>query len=296
MRGWAFFCLHWQGLSLIKISIANDYLAMKLLLPSLLLLTCTSYAVQQEVSVQLASARTEYRTHDASAVPGFNIKFELSPAPGISLCDTEDLPPEIVVTDAAGTRHKASEARLYTEPNGKAYAVFSTSKRPTGNKLTVEGTLHINIAKELTRHAPVKVDLLQPSEITLGTAHVKVIPAAANSNAANKESNRLRRAEIELQYSNSLNIVRIARQWQPDVAPAPDFSQNVQFTTTINAESTTKTTTLFLVDVLTSPSLQISTCAEEKTLQIPIKFSIGLSEAVNLSPPTVPTAPTSAQP
>lgn len=267
---------------------------MKSALPLLIFGLCICHAEQPEVSVQLASARTEYRTHDDSATPGFNIKFELTPAPGINFCDTETLTPELTVTDANGTKHKAAIARLVTADSGKAYASFSTKKRPTGHKLSVEGTLHIRIAKGLTKHAPAKIDLISPSELHLGNDPIKIVPAAANANASNREGERLRRAELSLQYRADLNIIQIARQWFPDADPEPDFSQNVEFETTLSEDQSTKTTTLILVDVLSSPSLQISTCAEEKSLQLPIKFDIGLSEAVNLSPGN--TAPPTQQP
>ncbi len=261
------------------------------MIPLLTIGLCICHADQPEVSVQLAAARTEYRTHDNSATPGFNIKFELIPAPGISFCDTEALSPELTVTDTNGTKHKAAIARLVTESTGKAYASFSTKKRPTGHKLTIEGTLHIHIAKDLTKHTPVKIDLISPSDLHIGNDIIKIIPAATNANAANREGERLRRAELSLQYPAKLNIIQIARQWFPDAGPEPDFSQNVEFETTLNEDQTTKTTTFILVDVLTSPSLQISTCSEEKSLQLPIKFDLGLSEAVNLTPgnASVPT-------
>lgn len=256
---------------------------MKFLLPLLIFGRCICQADQPEVSVQLASARTEYRTHDSSAAPGFNIKFELTPAPGISFCDTEALTPELTVTDANGSKHKAAIARLVTAGSGKAYASFSTKNRPTGQKFSVEGTLHINIAKGLTKHVPTKVDLIHPSDLHLGNDIIKIVPAAENANEANREGERLRRAELSLQYQAGLNIIQIARQWFPDAAPEPDFSQNVEYETTLSEDKSTKTTTFILVDVLVSPSLQISTCTEAKSLQLPIKFEIGLSEAVNLS-------------
>ncbi|MBE6417063.1 MAG: hypothetical protein E7033_01200 [Akkermansiaceae bacterium] len=257
---------------------------MKVLLPFLIIGLCICHAEQPEVSVQLASARTEYRTHDNSATPGFNLKFELTPAPGISFCDTDALTPELTVTDTNGTIHKAAIARLITTDSGKAYASFSTKKRPTGHKVSVEGTLHIRIAKGLTKHTPVKIDLIHPSDLHLGNETIKIVPAAANASAANREGERLRRAELTLQYRAELNISHIARQWFPDAAPEPDFSQNVDFETTLSEDQTTKTTTFILVDVLSSASLQISTCTEEKSLQLPIKFELGLSEAINHTP------------
>ena len=94
----------------------------------------------------MASARTEYRTHDDSSAAGFGLKFELTPAPGISFCETEDLSSELTVTDSIGTKHKAVTARLTTTENGQTFAIFTTKKRPTGSKFTIEGTLNLNIA------------------------------------------------------------------------------------------------------------------------------------------------------
>ena len=256
---------------------------MKRLLPIFLAFPCICGANQPEVSVQLASARTEYRTHDDSSAAGFGLKFELTPAPGISFCETEDLSSELIVTDSIGTKHKAVTARLTTTENGQTFAIFTTKKRPTGSKFTIEGTLNLNIAIGLTKHAPVKIDLLQPNDIRLGNSTLKIIPVSANATPANRENDRLRRAEITIEYSSDINIIQIARQWLPDVMPEPNFSQNVEFDTSVSADGATKSTTLILVDVLTSPHLQFSTCAEQKFLQIPLNFSVGLSDAVKIS-------------
>lgn len=247
---------------------------------------------QPEVSVQLASTRTEYRTHDESAKPGFSIRLELTPAPGVSLIETEKLLPQLTVIDALGKRHPASSARIYTAEDGsnKSYAEFTTVKRPSGAKVTIEGTLHLTVARDKKQHEPFSIDLLGgETSVKRGEITFHLKPHEENAGKGNRAGDRLHRAQLALRYPASVTIMQISRHWAVDDEEndlhTSLFIQELDYKTTLSENKEEQTTDLVLVDALVQPTLQISTCTEKKELSLPLHFDVTLSEAVEITVP-----------
>lgn len=255
---------------------------MKKLLPIILIVGgCISLA-QPEVSVKLSSCRTEYRPHDATDKPGFGVKLELQPSAGISIFETENLHSSITLNDEFGKKAKPETAGIFSE-SGKTFAKITFKKRPEGKKVKLEGSLKISIAKNVVVHDHVRPDLLQASTIQLGDVSFNITPAEENANKGNREGERLKRAEIKVSYPASVTIVKITRRWGEDADTA--FSQDIDFSTTVSEDNSTKTTTVILVDALPTPTLQISTCSEKSDIDIPVGFDITLSGAVEITTP-----------
>lgn len=253
---------------------------MKKLLPIVLISCgCISFA-QPEVSVQLCSCRTEYRPHDSTDKPGFGVKLELVSVAGVSIFETENLSSTVTLVDESGKKAKSSTAGVFTEA-GKTYVKLTFKKRPDGTKVKLEGSLKLSIAKNVTVHEHVTPDLLQPSSVQIGGITFNITPAAENANKSNREGERLKRAEIRLSYPASVTIMQIARKWGQDEDVA--FAQDIDFSTSVSEDQTTKTTDIILVDALPSPSLQISTCTEKSDVDIPVGFDITLSGAVDIT-------------
>lgn len=239
-----------------------------------LLITAGLSFAQTEVSVQLHSCRSEFRPHDSTDKPGFGVKFELTPAADVTMIETEHLGSTITLTDDKGSKYTPSTARLYTE-DGKTYAKFTYKKRPSGSKIKLSGELDISLAKNVAKHSNIKADALAPTSVQINGSTFNITPAAANADKGNKEGERLRRAEISLQYPANITIMQIARQWGPESADA--FVQEIDFSTTVSQDNTTKTTTFVLVDALPAPLLEISTCTETKGIKLPVNFDVTLS-------------------
>ena len=241
---------------------------------------------QNEVAVELSSCRSEYKTHDESEKPGFGVKLLITPSNGISLSETETLEHTLSLTDATGKKQQPSTARLVIieEQQGKAYAEFTFKNRPTGAKVELDGSLKLTVAKDVQTHAPTQIPLITASSVVLRDATCQVIPAESNGAKGNREGDRIKRAEVTLKYPEHIEIVRIERQWAVDTdSELNDYTQKIQYKTTI--ENGTKSTTLSLVDVIETPSLQISTCAEKKDIELPVRFTLTLSEAIKLDIP-----------
>lgn len=264
------------------------YYMMKLGVAVLLLTGAVLSAEETDVAVQLASFRSEFRTHNYTDKPGFAVKLELTPAPGLSLCGTENLEPKMTAIDANGKKLKATTARLKTDVGGsdKAYAVFTIPKRPNGKKVKLEGEMQLTVARDLVQHAPQSINLLEDGKMTLGTTEFTVTPAKTNAAKKNREGERLRHAEVTLSYPAQLSIMQISRCWEQEPgaedAAADSYTQELDYSTTLSKDGTTKTTTIELQDVRHCPMLQISTCAEKKNITVPFHFEVTLSEAVEL--------------
>ena len=254
----------------------------------LLLIGAVLQAEEADVAVQLASCRSEFRTHDSTNKPGFAVRLQLTPAPGLSLCETETLEPKLTVTDTNGKKHKATTARLHREENGsnKADAVFTIPKRPSGSKVKVEGEMRLTIARDLVQHAPQSINLLEGGKIMLGNTEFTLTPAAANATKNNREGERLRHAEVTLRYPAQISIMQISRCWEQEPHAEGEcsehYTQEVDYTTKSSEDGATKLTTIILADARPCPSLQISTCAEKKEITVPFHFEVTLSEAVEL--------------
>ena len=253
---------------------------MKILLPIILFMCGSISYAQPEVSVQLRSCRTEYRPHDATDKPGFGVKLELIPAAGVSIFETENLPTTVTLNDETGNKIKTATAGIFTH-DGKTYAKLTFKKRPCGTKVNLVGELKLSIAKNVTVHDRVTPDLLQPSSVQIGGAAFNITPAADNAQKGNREGDRLKRAEISLSYPADVTIMKIARKWGQD--DDVSFAQDVDFTTTVSEDSTTKITTVVLVDALPTPTLLISTCAEKSDINTPVAFDITLSGATEIT-------------
>ena len=265
-------------------------------IPFLVWSCCSLAMAQPEVSVQLASTRTEYRTHDETAKPGFAIKLELTPAPGISLVETEKLSPNLTITDATGKKHKASSARIYAadDGSGKSYAEFTTAKRPSGAKVKIEGTLHLTVARDKKLHEPFSFDLLGAAHsVQVGEITFHLEPHADNAQKANRDGERLHRAQVALRYPASVTIMQISRHWAVDDEEhdlhTSMFIQELDHKTTLSENGEEQTTNLVLVDALLCPTLQISTCTEKKSVALPLHFDVTLSEAIEISLPSEET-------
>ena len=255
---------------------------MRNMLPIILLVCgCISYA-QQEVSVQLRSCRTEYRPHDSTDKPGFGVKLELIPAAGVSVFETENLTSTVTLHDESGNKIKTATAGIFCEAR-KTYAKLTFKKRPSGSKVKLVGELKLSIAKNVTVHDRVTPDLLQPSSVQIGGTTFNITPAADNNQKGNREGDRLKRAEISLSYPASVTIMQIARKWGQD--DTVSFAQDIDFTTTVSEDASTKTTTIVLVDALPTPTLLISTCAEKSDINTQVAFDITLSGATEITTP-----------
>lgn len=253
---------------------------LKKLLPLLFLAGgCVSYA-QGEVSVQLSSCRSEYRTHDASNKPGFGVKLELIPSAGVTIFESVSLTTSILLSDDTGSKAKPNSASIIEE-NGKKYAKLTFKNRPDGKQVKLEGSLKLPIAKNVTVHDNVKPDLLQPSSVQIGGVNFEILPAAGNAAGGNREGDRLKRAELQLRYPASVTITQIARQWGTEAESS--FAQEIDFSTTTSEDNSTKTTTFVLVDTLPCPTLTISTCTEKLDVEVPVGFNITLSNAVEIN-------------
>lgn len=261
---------------------------MKIGVAVLLLVGSVLHATEPEVAVQLSACRAEFRTHDSSNKPGFSVRLELTPAPGFSLCATETLEPKLTAVDANGKKHKATAARMLQVEGaeGKAYAIFSIPKRPSGKKVKVEGQLELQIAKDMVRHEAQNINLLEGSTINLGGTEFTLIPDKENAEKKNKEGERLRHAELKLRYPAQVSIMQISRCWEQEPhaegESSEHYTQEVDYTTTCSEDGTTKVTTIILEDVRPCASLQISTCAEKKNITVPFRFEVTLSEAVEI--------------
>ena len=261
---------------------------MKLGVAVLLLVGSVLQATEPEVAVQLSSCRAEFRTHDSTNKPGFSVRLALTPAPGLSLCETESLEPTLTVVDAGGKKNKATTARLYYAQGNtsKTYAVFTLPKRPSGKKVTVEGQMKLQIAKDLVQHGAQSINLLEGGSMNLGGTAFTLTPAKANADKKNKEGARLRHAEVKLSYPAQICVMQISRCWeqepQAEGEVCEDFTQEVDYSTTQSEDGATKVTTIILEDVRPCPTLQISTCAEKKTITVPFRFEVTLSEAVDI--------------
>lgn len=269
---------------------------LKRAIPFLLWSCCQMGLAQPEVSVQLASTRTEYRTHDETAKPGFAIKLELTPAPGVSLIETEKLLPQLTIIDALGKKHPASSARIYAAEDGsnKSYAEFTTVKRPSGAKVTIEGTLYLTVARDKKLHEPFSIDLLGgENSVQMGEITFHLKPHEDNGAKGNRDRDRLHRAQIALRYPASVTIMQIARHWVVDDEEndlhTSLFIQELDYKTTLSENKDEQTTNLVLVDALVNPTLQISTCTEKKELSLPLHFDVTLSEAVEITVPNEET-------
>ena len=250
----------------------------KLLLIILMASGCVSYA-QGEVSVQLSSCRSEYRTHDATNKPGFGVKLELIPSAGVTVFESVSLSTTIVLCDGSGNKTKPTTASIIEE-NGKTYAKLTFKNRPDGKQVKLEGSLKLPIAKHVTVHDNVKPDLLQASSVQIGGVNFEILPAAGNAANGNREGDRLKRAELQLRYPASVTITQIARQWGAESEST--FAQEIDFTTTTSEDQSTKTTSFILVDALPCPTLTISTCTEKLDVEVPVGFNITLSDAVEI--------------
>lgn len=250
----------------------------KLLLIILMASGCVSYA-QGEVSVQLSSCRSEYRTHDATNKPGFGVKLELIPSAGVTVFESVSLSTSIVLCDGSGNKTKPTTASIIEE-NGKTYAKLTFKNRPDGKQVKLEGSLKLPIAKHVTVHDNVKPDLLQASSVQIGGVNFEILPAAGNAANGNREGDRLKRAELQLRYPASVTITQIARQWGAESEST--FAQEIDFTTTTSEDQSTKTTSFILVDALPCPTLTISTCTEKLDVEVPVGFNITLSDAVEI--------------
>ena len=250
----------------------------KLLLIILMASGCVSYA-QGEVSVQLSSCRSEYRTHDATNKPGFGVKLELLPSAGVTVFESVSLSTSIVLCDGSGNKTKPTTASIIEE-NGKTYAKLTFKNRPDGKQVKLEGSLKLPIAKHVTVHDNVKPDLLQASSVQIGGVNFEILPAAGNAANGNREGDRLKRAELQLRYPASVTITQIARQWGAESEST--FAQEIDFTTTTSEDQSTKTTSFILVDALPCPTLTISTCTEKLDVEVPVGFNITLSDAVEI--------------
>ena len=250
----------------------------KLLLIILMASGCISYA-QGEVSVQLSSCRSEYRTHDATNKPGFGVKLELIPSAGVTVFESVSLSTSIVLCDGSGNKTKPTTASIIEE-NGKTYAKLTFKNRPDGKQVKLEGSLKLPIAKHVTVHDNVKPDLLQASSVQIGGVNFEILPAAGNAANGNREGDRLKRAELQLRYPASVTITQIARQWGAESEST--FAQEIDFTTTTSEDQSTKTTSFILVDALPCPTLTISTCTEKLDVEVPVGFNITLSDAVEI--------------
>lgn len=256
---------------------------LKKLLPLLFLAGgCVSYA-QGEVSVQLSSCRSEYRTHDATNKPGFGVKLELIPSAGVTVFESVSLSTSIVLCDGSGNKTKPTTASIIEE-NGKTYAKLTFKNRPDGKQVKLEGSLKLPIAKHVTVHDNVKPDLLQASSVQIGGVNFEILPAAGNAANGNREGDRLKRAELQLRYPASVTITQIARQWGAESEST--FAQEIDFTTTTSEDQSTKTTSFILVDALPCPTLTISTCTEKLDVEVPVGFNITLSDAVEIQQET----------
>lgn len=268
------------------------HIMLKRAIPFLLWGCCSLATAQPEVSVQLASTRTEYRTHDETAKPGFALKLELSPAPGISLVETEKLKPELTITDALGKKYKAASARIYAsnDGSGKSYAEFTTTQRPSGAKIKIEGTLNLTVARDKKLHAPFSFELLgEERSVQVGDITFHLTPHADNAQKGNRDGERLHRAQVALRYPASVTIMQISRHWVVDDEEhdlhTSLFIQELDYKTTLSENKEEQTTNLVLVDALPCPTLQISTCTEKKDISLPLHFDVTLSEAVEISLP-----------
>lgn len=267
---------------------------MKLTIPTTLFMCSALCPVQTDVSVEIASCRTVYRTHDATDNPGFSVKLKLTPAAGIHVTENETLPLDVHLIDSQRNKQKSHSGRLVrSEHDGHLYAAYTFKKRPTGAEVKIEGNIAITIAKDVQQETPQAINLISASEFSLRNAPFKVIPAASNANKSNREGNRLKRAEITLSYPQNINLMSIARQWSSDLPS--DSQQNAHFSqevlyTTVTDEQGNKLTQFVLVDVLESPIIQFTTCSETNSTTLPVSFIITLSEASQIQSPTGSTS------
>ncbi|MBE6419129.1 MAG: hypothetical protein E7031_03285 [Akkermansiaceae bacterium] len=255
----------------------------KKLIPIILLAGSSLGQTQPEVSVQLYSCRTEYRTHDETDKPGFGVKLELLPIAGVNISATETLSTTVTLSDESGKKHTPTTAAILTDA-GKTFAKFTFKNRPEGKRVKLEGEIKLDIAKNVTVHNNINPNLLQAHNLHIGEASFEIIPSSANAANSNREGDRLKRAELQLRYPASVTITQIARQWAADTDTP--FAQEIDFTTTISDDQSTKTTTLVLLDVLPSPTLIITTCTEKSKIAVPVGFNITLSsaESINIEP------------
>lgn len=183
----------------------------------LAVLTCCGASVVAApagVSVELRSCRTEYRTHDSSTSPGLCCTLELVPPEGMQMCESAVLSGVIRVKDARGSISLADLRGVEIDSNNRALTSFSLRRRPSGNKIELQGELVVTVATERTAHATLSVDMLVAGELKLSdTVAVRTTPSRLNSSTRNREGGKIRRAELGLSCPEGLTIRRVERVW-----------------------------------------------------------------------------------
>lgn len=248
-----------------------------------------------EVEVQLRQFRTEMSPHGFSMNPALSVTLEFIAPEGFSLCESDELPGALSLTDASGKSRAFSPAALRPDAeNGRrsALAEFNLASRPKGNEVTLSGSVSVTLASGQLLHPPQEVNLLEPGEWRWGDACFQAEPDKANSDKKNREGPMLRRAALLLRYPLQVNILRITRIWQartPEAdSSASGYAQEVSFTTSADAQGQGLASRLELWDARPVEILQLTTCKEQQQVSVPIHFTLRLGEVVESPPPHAP--------
>lgn len=184
---------------------------------ALLMMCCCvnpGMAAPQGVSVELRSCRTEYRTHNSSTAPGLICTLELVPPPGMQMCESASLTGVIRVKDARGSVFIADRRGVEIGSDNRALTTFTLRRRPSGNRIELQGALLVTVAAERTAHEPVPVSMTEPAELKLSDSlTIKTTPSSLNGSTRNREGGKIRRAELELSAPRGITIRRIERVW-----------------------------------------------------------------------------------
>lgn len=246
---------------------------------AILLSSCSGLlmAAQQEVGVQLRSCRTEYRTHSRSTAPGLVCTLELIPPAGMYMCESANLAGIIRVKDSSGLVRMADRRSVDISPDNKAYTTFTLSQRPSGSKIEIQGELTVTVASERTAHAPVKVNMLEKSELPLSQdMNLQVTPSSSNARSSNKEGDKLRRAELHIVCPQGVSIRRVERVWMGMSGEV--YTQPVEMEETERSPFNKVKIVLWDADV--TEQLRIVTVRSPRRAKANFRFDVSLGEVI----------------
>lgn len=241
-----------------------------------LLIFCSGLvsAAQSGVTVELRSCRTEYRTHARSTAPGLVCTLELIPPPGMYMCESSSLTGVIRIKDSRGSVRMADRRSLDISADNRAFTTFTSSHRPSGSRIELDGELVVTVAENRIVHPSINVNLLEAGEYQLGEIKLRVNPSSANRARTNRERGKLRRADLTLTSSNGNIIRRVERIWKGD--NGEEFTQPVEITTV--GSPSNGSVSLSLWDTDESESLRIVTVRNPRRENVNFRLNVSLGE------------------
>lgn len=161
---------------------------------------------------------------------------------------------------------------------------FSFLLRGKTTWLDIKERLQVQLAEQQRTLRLGEVSMLEPCVLTAENGvEFCCEPAPANADAANLEKDgTLHSAELLIRYPKQVNILRVSRVWKGGAdedtgAEMPPFSQELELLDTM-VEKEMKCSRLRLWDANPHEVLEVTTCASQRTVIVPLQFRAMLGD------------------